>query len=196
MKKMKNAGAKQKYGELLSIVPQPLLDALVQEEVVPFVGAGFSKNCNGPDGFSMPDWRDLGKRVADTMPDYAYDGNPIEALSVYEYKNQRSALVELLRKICRISEISPGETHRLLCSCFPRMICTTNFDFLIEDALNEMHIGRRVVTSSIDQKSRFITCCADETIPSFLFEPYQLVPLSKLKQEMVKMLEGDLIQNA
>ena len=147
MKKMKNAGAKQKYGELLSIVPQPLLDALVQEEVVPFVGAGFSKNCNGPDGFSMPDWRDLGKRVADTMPDYAYDGNPIEALSVYEYKNQRSALVELLRKICRISEISPGETHRLLCSCFPRMICTTNFDFLIEDALNEMHIGRRVVTS-------------------------------------------------
>lgn len=50
------AYAKQKHGELLSIAPQPLLDALVQEEVVPFVGAGFSKNCNGPDGFSML-WR-------------------------------------------------------------------------------------------------------------------------------------------
>ena len=48
---------------------------------------------------------------------------------------------------------------------------------------------------SVDQKSRFITCCADETIPPYLFEPYQLVPLSKLKQEMVKLLNGDLIQN-
>ena len=49
---------------------------------------------------------------------------------------------------------------------------------------------------SVDQKSRFITCCADETIPAYLFEPYQLVPLSRLKQEMVTMLNGDLIQNA
>lgn len=48
---------------------------------------------------------------------------------------------------------------------------------------------------SVDQKSRFITCCADETIPPYLFEPYQLVPLSRLKQEMVPMLNGDLIQN-
>ena len=48
---------------------------------------------------------------------------------------------------------------------------------------------------TVDQKSRFITCCADETIPPYLFEPYQLVPLSKLKQEMVKLLNGDLIQN-
>ena len=48
---------------------------------------------------------------------------------------------------------------------------------------------------SVDQKSRFITCCADETIPAYLFEPYQLVPLSRLKQEMITMLNGDLIQN-
>ena len=48
---------------------------------------------------------------------------------------------------------------------------------------------------SVDQRSRFITCCADETIPPYLFEPYHLVPLSRLKQEMVTMLNGDLIQN-
>ena len=48
---------------------------------------------------------------------------------------------------------------------------------------------------SVDQKSRFITCCADEKISPRLFEPYQLVSLSNLKQEMVKMLEGDLMQN-
>lgn len=46
---------------------------------------------------------------------------------------------------------------------------------------------------SVDQKSRFITCCADETIPSHLFEPYQLVPLSTLKKTMIQMLESDLL---
>ncbi len=45
---------------------------------------------------------------------------------------------------------------------------------------------------SVDQKSRFITCCADETIPAYLFEPYQLVPLSALKKAMVQMLGSDL----
>jgi len=45
---------------------------------------------------------------------------------------------------------------------------------------------------TVDQKSRFITCCADETIPLYLFEPYQLVPLSQLKGKMAEMLEEDL----
>ena len=45
---------------------------------------------------------------------------------------------------------------------------------------------------SVDQKSRFITCCADETIPAYLFEPYQFVPLSALKKAMVQMLGSDL----
>ena len=45
---------------------------------------------------------------------------------------------------------------------------------------------------SVDQKSRFITCCADEAIPPHLFEPYQLVPLSALKKTMIQMLGSDL----
>ena len=48
---------------------------------------------------------------------------------------------------------------------------------------------------SVDQKSRFITCCADETIPAYLFEPYQLVSLSQLKEQMTRMLEEDLIND-
>ena len=48
---------------------------------------------------------------------------------------------------------------------------------------------------TVDQKSRFITCCADETIPPYLFDPYQLVPLSQLKEQMTRMLEEDLIND-
>ena len=46
---------------------------------------------------------------------------------------------------------------------------------------------------TVDQKSRYITCCADETIPPYLFEPYKLLPLSQLKEKMTRMLEEDLI---
>ena len=46
---------------------------------------------------------------------------------------------------------------------------------------------------TVDQKSRYITCCADETIPPYLFEPYKLLPLSQLKEKMTIMLEEDLI---
>ena len=45
---------------------------------------------------------------------------------------------------------------------------------------------------SVDHKSRYITCCADETIPPRLFAPYHLVSLSQLKEKMSEMLEKDL----
>ena len=48
---------------------------------------------------------------------------------------------------------------------------------------------------TVDQKSRFITCCADETIPPYFFEPYTLLPLSQLKEQMTRMLKEDLIND-
>ena len=48
---------------------------------------------------------------------------------------------------------------------------------------------------TVDQKSRYITCCADETIPPYLFEPYTLLPLSQLKEQMTRMLKEDLIND-
>lgn len=44
---------------------------------------------------------------------------------------------------------------------------------------------------SRDQKSRFITCCIDEKIPTQLFRPFCLVPLGQLEAEMSKWLEHD-----
>ena len=102
----------------LKNIPSPLLRSLVAGDVIPIVGAGFSRNGDGADGFMMPDWSSLGKAVAEEMPDYAYDGNPIEALSVYETRYKRPALVEALRRIMRIDEVYPGEAHRLFVQCF------------------------------------------------------------------------------
>jgi hypothetical protein len=44
---------------------------------------------------------------------------------------------------------------------------------------------------SRDQKSRFITCCIDEKIPTQWFRPFCLVPLGRLEVEMSKWLAVD-----
>ena len=42
-----------------------------------------------------------------------------------------------------------------------------------------------------DQRSRFITCCADESIPPRLFEPYILIPLGDLQSRLDEILNED-----
>ena len=44
---------------------------------------------------------------------------------------------------------------------------------------------------SADQRSRFITCCADESIPPRLFEPYILIPLGQLETRLMDVLNED-----
>ena len=44
---------------------------------------------------------------------------------------------------------------------------------------------------SRDQKSRFITCCIDEKIPTQWFRPFCLVPLGRLEEKMSKWLAED-----
>lgn len=73
---------KKKKG-LLECVPAPFLDAFVHEGVIPFVGAGFSKNCNGPAGFEMPDWSQLGRAVASELRDCSRDLSELEMMSVH-----------------------------------------------------------------------------------------------------------------
>lgn len=80
----------------LSSIPKPLLNDFITGRVIPFVGAGFSKNADIPMGLSMPDWNELGKLAADEIPGYDYDNNAIDALSYYEDLYSRSKLVELV----------------------------------------------------------------------------------------------------
>lgn len=70
--------------------------------------------------------------------------------------------------------------------------------YIFETKTGTLGIDKWVVRAkmfSVDQKSRFITCCADEMISPRLFKPYQLVTLSSLKEEMARMLNDDLKQN-
>lgn len=123
----------------IRFIPKPLLKDFICNRVVPFVGAGFSKNADIPDGISMSDWNKLGKKVASELPDYQFEGNAIDAFSYYETLYSRSKLVELLMRELHISEIKPGETIDAFCNLFSGTICTTNWDFLLEESMTLMH---------------------------------------------------------
>lgn len=120
----------------ITSIPKPLLKDFLDRRVIPFIGAGFSKNADIPKGSSMPDWNELGKLAADEIPGYNYANDAIDALSYYEDLYSRSKLVELLMKELHFGKIKPGTTYKAFCDLFTgTTICTTNFDSLIEDTM-------------------------------------------------------------
>ena len=120
----------------INSIPKPLLKDFLDHKVIPFIGAGFSKNADIPNGLSMPDWNELGKLAADEIPDYNYANDAIDALSYYEDLYSRAKLVELLMKELHFGKIQPGATYKAFCDLFTgTTICTTNFDSLIEDTM-------------------------------------------------------------
>ena len=52
-------------------------NSFIHNNVIPFVGAGFSKNADIPEGLAMPEWNELGKKVASEIPDYKYENNAL-----------------------------------------------------------------------------------------------------------------------
>ena len=127
--------------------PKPLLDDLVSGRWLPIVGAGLSKNAVFPSGRSLPLWNELGKNLASEIKDYGYI-NPIDAISAFEYEFGRPKLIEKLSEVLLIREARPGDTHRAFCSVPFDVVCTTNFDFLLE---RQYELTPRPCTPLIDE---------------------------------------------
>lgn len=117
----------------LKYLPKPLLDDLGIMNVVPFVGAGFSKNATIPTGLTMPDWEQLGRALAEELAEFEYFG-ALDAISAYAHENGRTRLIERLRALLLIEKSQPGPTHRAFCRIPFDLVFTTNFDFLLERA--------------------------------------------------------------
>ena len=107
-----------------------LLKDLENGIIVPFVGAGFSKNAEIPTDTIMPDWNQLGIIVKREMPDCSAE-NPIEIFSLFEEKFGREKLIKLISEAVP-DNISPGRVHNIFIDIFSKIIYTTNYDRLIE----------------------------------------------------------------
>lgn len=147
----------------LKYIPKTLQEDFIDNRVIPFIGAGFSKNGILLDKSSIPDWEGLGKRVATYISNYSYI-NAVDALSLFESEFSRTKLIELLARELKINQLKPGNAHRALCDLYFGTICTTNFDFLIEQTLNEKNIP-------------FSTIVSEERLPISTHEKTKLVKL-------------------
>lgn len=78
----------------------------------------------------MPLWNDLGRTLARDL-NYAYI-NPLDAISAYAHEFSRTKLIERLSELLYVSDARPGDTHRAFCTVPFDIICTTNFDSLLE----------------------------------------------------------------
>lgn len=140
-------------------IPKPLLNDFIHNNVIPFVGAGFSKNADIPEGLAMPEWNELGKKVASEIPDYRYENNALDTLSYYETLFSRPKLIELLMRELHIGKIQPGSTYAAFCEVFTNIVCTTNFDFLLEDSFRSLQRPISVIAT----EDRFSIASEGET---------------------------------
>lgn len=116
---------------LLNAFPKPLLDELVDGRWLPVIGAGMSLNAVLPLGKKIPLWDDLGRSLASEMRDYDYTG-ALDAVSAYSQQFSRAKLVERISELLLVDSAKPGDSHRAFCSIKFSVVCTTNFDFLLE----------------------------------------------------------------
>lgn len=154
----------------IQFIPKTLQEDFVNNRVIPFIGAGFSKNGVLPNNYKILDWNELGNSVSEYIPNYIYT-NAIDAFSLFESEFARTKLIELLAKKLCINHIKPGNAHRALCDTYFDTICTTNFDFLIEQTLNEKNIPFSMIISEdrlpidINEKTKVIKLHGDFNHP-------------------------------
>ncbi|MCC2506189.1 hypothetical protein [Bacillus cereus] len=118
----------------IQFIPKPLLEDILNNQCIPIIGAGFSLNCELPEGKVMPLWEDLGKSFSEDLIDYPYS-NALDATSAYSFEYSRSKLVEKLSRLLFVTESKPGNVHKSFCRIPFDIVCTTNFDFYWKKAM-------------------------------------------------------------
>jgi hypothetical protein len=133
--------------------PKPVLDDLVTGKWLPVVGAGMSINALVPPGKKMPLWAGLSKELADELSDFA-SSSTLDAISAYGHEFGRARLIEKLSELLLIREAQPGNAHKEFCTIPFDIVCTTNFDFLLE---RQYDLTPRYVYPVVDEEQLSIS---------------------------------------
>jgi hypothetical protein len=128
--------------------PKPALDDLVLGKWLPVIGAGMSLNAIVPTGKKMPLWATMSKELSDEMRDFS-PTSVLDGISAYEHEFGRSHLIERLSDILLIRDAQPGSAHREFCTIPFDIVCTTNFDFLLE---RQYELTPRYVYPVVDEE--------------------------------------------
>jgi len=129
---------------VLSRFPEPLRRDIYENRCLPIIGAGFSRNAILPAGAAMPLWSDVGKSLARAC---GYDNSdPADAASEFERRRGRQGLADELRRLIQVGVATPGPVHQSFCRLPFDVVCTTNWDALIEDGYRSVGHAFRVAS--------------------------------------------------
>lgn len=155
--------------EYIKYFPKPLLDEIIAGRCLPFVGSGFSVNADSKDKKSKsPTWNELGvffrKELlpVDTTltKEQLSQTNGLEYITAYEENTDRSKLVDKMREGLCLDKIKIGKTHRAFCNLPFDIVCTTNFDSLLEDGYKA--VGKSTLTKIYE--TQLPLSCATEQV--------------------------------
>jgi hypothetical protein len=147
----------------LSHFPKPLLEDLVNGRWLPVVGAGMSLNAKVPPPARMPLWHELGKSFSDELQDYS-PTSVLDGISAYEHEFGRARLIERLAELLHLDRVQPGPAHKEFCSLPFDIVCTTNFDFLLEKQYDLERQDNRTVHPVVDEDQLSINVGATGTL--------------------------------
>jgi hypothetical protein len=119
-----------------------------------------SLNALTPSGRRPPLWGELGSQLESDLKDFVASG-PIDAISAYEHEFGRARLIERLSDIPLLREAQPGDAHREFCSIPFDIVCTTNFDFLLE---RQYDLTPRYVYPVVDEDQLSLNAAAAGTL--------------------------------
>ncbi|MCA9827523.1 MAG: SIR2 family protein [Nitrosopumilus sp.] len=115
------------------MIPDPLLKAIQAKRCLLFIGAGFSKNAEMPNGLTMPSWNELAIGLSKDLREKSNE--PLIAASNYAKEFGTNELIRKLSELLHVYAAKPGKVHCKLTTIVAfDTIVTTNFESLLEDA--------------------------------------------------------------
>jgi len=79
----------------------------------------------------MPLWAAMTKQLTEELTDYS-STSILDGISAYQHEYGRARLIERLSDILLVRDAQPGSAHKEFCTIPFDIVCTTNFDFLLE----------------------------------------------------------------
>lgn len=126
---------------LIDRVPRHLLDELVEGSWLPIVGAGFSRNAIIQRGDAPVSWPELGAALRRDIDGTDSTSGTLEVISAFEHAFGRVALVDRTAGLIRAHDAKPGAAHLAFARVGFTNVITTNFDFLLERAYEQIGKG-------------------------------------------------------
>lgn len=144
--------------------PKPLIDAVIEQRAILFLGAGASLGAKHPEGKEMPQGNQLRDLINDKFLRGELDREPLQAVAALAGSEAGLDVFQAyLREL--FLPFEPAEFHQLIPSFRWRAIATTNFDLIVERAYKSAKYPLQNLVKTVKNSDRFDARINKETDP-------------------------------